>query len=262
MNLSSAQSLVAWLWAQHPAIVYALAAKVPRPLGQCFSCDLDLFAGSCEIASSGTCFGISDPGVSLDPVSLDPASLDLGCESLGLEGGATCGIPTLSESDLTPVGTCAVTGGGCGLTCVSGTSVTATDAATSNALSGVAGFLTSSAGLTALANATAAYFKAQAASSQASAAAAAMQAAVVNAQTARAINGQTALPVQYVANGATGTTTPMISTTGGLLPLTSSILSSFTPSSIETFFAQYGTWLLIGGAAAFLAYAATRRKRT
>jgi hypothetical protein len=85
---------------------------------------------------------------------------------------------------------------------------------------------------------------------------------VVNAQTARALAGQTALPVQYVANGATGVTSPMISTTGGLLPLTSSILSSFTPSSIETFFAQYGTWLLIGGAAAFLAYAATRRKRT
>jgi hypothetical protein len=69
------------------------------------------------------------------------------------------------------------------------------------------------------------------------------------------------LPIQYIAN-SNGTTTPMISTTGGLLPVTGSMLSDLTPASLEVFFAQYGTWILIGGAAAFLAYAATRRRST
>jgi hypothetical protein len=84
----------------------------------------------------------------------------------------------------------------------------------------------------------------------------------VASQTARAVTGQTALPVIYVANGATGSTTPLISTTSGNLPLTNSILSAFTPSSIEVFFAQYGTWLLVGCATAVLAYAATHKRAT
>lgn len=270
MKLAAARSLTAWLWAQHPSLVYALAARVPPAkglgaLGQCFSCDLDLFTGSCSgsLFSSGTCFGLSDPTSSLDPASLDPANLDLsslgcsGLDSIGLDTGVC--ISTLSEADLTPVGTCALTAG-CGINIGCGTSVGATNAGTGSALSGVAGFLTSGAGLTALANVASSYFKAQAAGSALAAAQAKAQAAVLNSQTARALAGQTALPVTYVANGA-GTTTPMISTTGGLLPLTGSMLSSLTPASLEVFFAQYGTWILIGGAAAFLAYAATRRRR-
>jgi hypothetical protein len=275
MNLTSARSLTAWLWDQHPEIIYALVAHMPRTLGQCFSCNLDLLSSSSaatDISASGTCFGISDPGVSLDPVSLDPSVFNMpnlscsGLDSIGTD--PTSGIPTLTQSDLTPVGTCAVTAG-CNIqiSCGGGggappTSVTSTDAATGNALSGVAGFLTSSAGLTALARATAAYFNASAASSQQAAYQAALQSSIVNAQVARATVGKSALPVQYVANGATGAVSPMISTHGGLLPLTGSSLAALTPASLEVFLAQYGTWILIGGAAAFLAYAATRRKST
>lgn len=269
MKLAAAQSLTAWLWAEHPGIIEGISARMPRPLGDCFSCGIDWLSGaSCQagIPVSGVCFGTTDPNIALDPVSLDPSALcvpelDIG----GCAAGGVC-IPTLNESDLTPVNTNAVTGGcnipiGTGCAAASGTSVTSTDAATSSALSGVAGFLTSSAGLTALTRAASAYFNAQAASSQAAATSAALQAAVVNAQTARAVAGQSALPVKYVANGATGTTAAVISTKGGAVPLTSSILAAFTPSSLAVFFAQYGTWVLIGGAAAFLAYAATRRRK-
>lgn len=265
MKLSAAQSLTAWLWDQHPEIVYALARQVPRPLGQCFSCDVDLFTdvGGCDGSALFT--SVSCSSLAIDPISLDASSLDNPFTSCGLDTiGTDIGgcIPTLTESDLTTVPTCAVTlSGGCNTNVTCGASVTSTDAATANSLSGVAGFVTSAAGLTALAKVAAAYFQAQAASSQMSAAQAAAQAAIVNAQTARAAAGQSALPVTYVANGV-GSTTPMISTTGGLVPLTSSILSALTPSSIAVFFAQYGNWILIGGAAAFLAYAASRKRAT
>jgi hypothetical protein len=261
MNLTAAQSLVAWLWNAQPEIVYALSRRVPGALGQCFSCDLDLFTGSSSCDSS-LFSSLSCAGISTDPSSLDPANLS-SVNSCGLDSGLSC-IQTVSESDLTPVDTSAVTGS-CNTSfvgCSGNTSAASTDAATSNGLSGVANFLTSSAGLTALAKVAAAYFASQAASSAAAAAAAKAQAAVVSAQTARAAAGKTALPVTYVANGATGGTTAMISTTAGLTPLTSATLAALTPSSLEVFFAQYGTWMLVGGAAAFLVYAATRRRRT
>lgn len=266
MNLGAATSLTAWLWSQHPELVYALARQVPAGLGQCITCDVALFvpSASCDI---GNFTSLSCSSLSLDTSTLGPENLDvpqLSCDgssldSLGIDPGVC--IPTLTESDLTPVPTCAVTISG-GTPCVPNvcTSVTSTDVATGNALSGVAKFLTSAIGLTALTNAAGAYFKAQAAGSVAQAAAANAQAAVVNAQTARAVVGKTALPITYVANGASGTITPMISTTGGLLPVTSSTLSSLTPNSIQVFFAQYGTWLVVGGAGLFLLYAATRRK--
>ena len=94
-----------------------------------------------------------------------------------------------------------------------------------------------------------------------SAAAAKLQAAVLNTQTARASTGQSVLPIVYASTGA-GTTLPVIQTNSGAVPLTSSILSAFTPAALSTFISQYGTWVLIGGAAAFLLYAATRRKRS
>jgi hypothetical protein len=256
VKIAAAQSLVAWLWDQHPEIIYALAANL-RPvglgtLGQCFSCDLDLFSGSCSFSS------LSCATLATDPSTLCSVSLSATCtplDNLGIDS-ATC-IPTLSESDLTPVGTCAVTGG-CNIAISCGTSASATNSATSASLSGVASYLASGvSGLAALAKVATAYFNSQGAASAAAAQQAKAQAAIVAAQTARAVTGQSALPIQYVAN-STGTTTPMISTTGGLLPLTGSALGSLTPSSVEVFFAQYGTWLLVGGAAAFLAYAATR----
>jgi hypothetical protein len=274
MKLAAAQSLVAWLWDQHPQLVNALVAQMPSQvrlgaLGQCFGCDLDIFtSASCDGSSyfsSGVCLGTSDPELSIDPSSLDSAGLDLtslGCEGLDTIGldSATC-IPTLTCADLTPVSTSALTGG-CNINIGCCATLASSSAATSSGLNSLASYVASGvAGLAALAKAAAAYFNAQAAGSAAAAAQAKAQAAIVAAQTARASTGQTALPIQYIANG-NGTTTPVISTTGGLVPLTSSILSDLTPASIEVFFAQYGTWLLIGGAAAFLAYAATRRRKT
>jgi hypothetical protein len=249
MKLAAAQSLVAWLWGQHPEIVYALDRQMPRTLGQCFSCDLDLLTPS---VSCDTSFLTS---LSCASISVDPTSLDIGDCSLNIQ--------TLSESDLTTVPTCALNiSGGCDTSLVCSTSVGSTNATTSNSLSNTASWLAAgSAGLTALAKVAASYFQAQAAQSAAAAAQAKVAAAVLAAQTSRAVTGQTALPVAYIANG-TGTTTPVISTTGGLVPLTNSILAGLTPSSIEVFLAEYGTWLLIGGAAAFLAYAATRRRTT
>jgi hypothetical protein len=260
MKLAAAQSLVAWLWDQQPDIVYALERQMQGQIGQCFSCDLDLFTGSSS-CDSGLFSSLSCSNISLDSSSLDPGNLDTSIDSSGLDTGLAC-IPTLSASDLTPVDTSAVTG-----SCISSSvncSLTSTgsSAATSSGLSNVAGFLTSTAGLSALASVATAYFKAQAAASTAAAASAAAQAKVLASQTARAVTGQSVLPVVYVANGATGSTTPLISTTSGNLPLTDSILSAFTPSSIEVFFAQYGTWLLVGSAAAYLAYAATRKRST
>jgi hypothetical protein len=277
MKLAAAQSLVAWLWDQHPALVNQLARQIPAPrlalgaLGQCFSCDLDILtSSSCDGSSyfsSGVCLGTSDPTLSIDPSSLDASSLNLTClaascslDTIGLDS-STC-IPTLTCADLTPVSTSAVTGG-CNVSIGCCTSINSSAAATSSGLSNVASYVASGvAGLSALAKVAAAYFNAQAAGSAAAASQARTQAAIVAAQTARASTGHAALPITYVANGATGTSTPMISTTGGLLPLTNSMLSALTPASLSVFFAQYGTWLLIGGAAAFLAYAATRRRAT
>jgi hypothetical protein len=260
MKLAAAQSLTAWLWQQQPEIVYQLARQVPGALGQCFSCDIDLLmpTSTCDASSLSS---ISCLNISLDASSLDPDNLDIS-DGSGLDGGLAC-IPTITEADLTPVDTSAVTGVCNVNVCDATTSVANTDAATSSSLSGVANFLTSSAGLSALAKVASSYFTAQAAASNASAAAskaAAAQATVVAAQTARAVAGQTALPIVTVANGATGSTSQVISTTSGLLPLTSSVLSSLTPSSVEVFLAQYGNWFLIGGAVAVLAYAATRRR--
>jgi len=214
MKLSAAQSLVAWLWDQHPGLIYQLAAKVPSAglgaLGQCFSCDLDLLTGgSCGVlSSSGSYYGVTDPTCALDPVSLDASNLDmpsLGCsglDTLGVDSG-TC-IPTLTEADLTPVGTCAVTGG-CNASISCGTSVSSTDAATSSSLSNVASYVASGvAGLAALAKVAASYFNAQAASSAAAAAAAKTQAAIVAAQTSRAVTGQNELPHPVVARGISG----------------------------------------------------------
>lgn len=257
MKLAAAQSLVAWLWAQHPELVYQLARQIPAggglgTFGQCFSCDLDLFSGSCDYSS------LSCSTLATDPISLCSVSLSATCtplDSLGIDSGMC--LPTLSESDLTQVGTCAVTGG-CNVSISCGTSAAATNTATSSSLSGVAGYVASGVtAIAALAKVAAAYFTAQAAGSNAAAQQAKTQAAILAAQTSRAVTGQNALPIQYVANG-TGTTTPMISTTGGLLPLTGNTLSALTPSSVQVFLAQYGTWMLVGGAAAVLVYAATR----
>jgi hypothetical protein len=259
VKLAAAQSLVAWLWDQHPEIIYGLAAVAAKPqglgaLGQCFSSDLDLcFAGSTCFSSLSCSQLITDPSTTLCSVSLSATCTPL--DSLGIDGGVC--LPTLGESDLTQVGTCAVTGG-CNIPITCGTSVGATDTATSTSLSGLSSYIASGVtALAALAKVATAYFTSQAAASNAAAQTAKTQAAIVAAQTARASTGQTALPIQYVANG-TGTTTPMISTTSGLLPLTGSTLAALTPSAFEVFFAQYGTWLLVGGAAAVLAYAATR----
>lgn len=276
MKLTSAQSLVAWLWDQHPQIIAALAQRsAPRvpalgALGQCFSCDQDIFtSSSCDGSSyfaNGICLGTSDPTLAIDPSSLDAPDLDLsslscaGLDTIGLDQ-SFC-IPTLTCADLTPVSTSAVTGGCSAVNIGCCTTIASSNAATSSALSNVSSYLASGvAGLAALAKVASAYFNAQAASSSAAAQQARTQAAIVAAQTARAAAGQSALPIQYIAN-SNGTTTPMISTTGGLLPVTGSMLSDLTPASLEVFFAQYGTWILIGGAAAFLAYAATRRRST
>lgn len=264
MKPGAALSLTAWLWKVHPDIIDALLVQMrPQQLGQCIGCDLSLFTGCSGFTS------VADPSICLDSSVLDPANLtgpSLTCSgaslnSLGIDTGVC--IPTLSESDLTPVPTCAVTGGCLPALCSgAATSINNTDAQTSSALSGVANFLTSGAGLLALAKVASSYFQAQAASSQASAAASATQAAILNAQAARAAVGKAALPITYVTNGSTGASVPVISTVAGSVPLTGSMLASFTPNSIEVFLAQYGTWLLVGGAAAFLAYAATRKRAT
>jgi hypothetical protein len=265
MNLGAAQSLTAWLWNAHPELVDMLLAQVPRQLGQCISCDIDLFS------SGTTCDGdftsLSDPTLSIDSsgltcITCSPfKTASCGLDSIGTDT-SVC-IPTLDESDLTPVSTDEVTGTcdltninyGCQASCSS--SIKGSNAGTSSALSNVANFLTSSAGLSALAKVAASYFAAQAASSNAKTAAS--QAAVLASQTARAVTGKTALPVTYVAN-ANGTTSAMVSTTAGLLPLTSSTLASLTPSSVEVFLAQYGSWILVGGASLFLLYAASKRR--
>jgi hypothetical protein len=271
MKLAAAQSLTAWLWDQHPDLVRALAQQLPSRLG-CLACDIGDFTNfaSCDLSDQAfSCFSVdtlsaddlSTPTLSCSGLSLD--SIDYGtgtCLSTPALTGVSC-IPTVSESDLAPVPTCAVTiSGGCvPQVCAPVGTPAAGCSATGNPLSGVASFLTSAAGLTALTKVASTYFQAQAAQSQASAAQARMQAAIVNAQTARAATGQVALPISYVAT-ASGTTTPVISTTQGTVPLSSTTLSSLTPGSMSVFLAQYGTWIAVGGAALFLLYAATRRR--
>jgi hypothetical protein len=137
-----------------------------------------------------------------------------------------------------------------------------------NAADSVGSWLVSGAGLTALANVTTAVFRAQAASTTAQ-----MQQQVLQAQAARAIAGQSPLPITYATNSA-GQLVPVYSTaSGAVIPpsVTSSIasggaypvtlpdgstgyaLTSSTLSSLLSTFTSNPLYLLIGLGVLFLA---------
>jgi hypothetical protein len=285
MKLSSAISLTAWLWDQHPDIVLSYYKQLKSSgklgaLGCCLFCSLDAATcgvsldSSSSIADSDT---FSDPDLSIsDSDTLGPVTSS-SCEvnvSIGgtssidsiTQGCELSCIKTLSSSDLTPVDTSYVTGvatsdeadAEAAIDCASSASALSSSAG-STALKQVASSLTAASAVTALATAASNYFKAAAASSSAAAAQAQLQAAVVSSQLSRAVTGSTAAPIKYVAN-TNGTTTAVVSTKSGDTPLTTSLLRALTPSTLTTFLAQYGTWVLVAGAAGFVLYAATRKK--
>ena len=114
-----------------------------------------------------------------------------------------------------------------------------------SAIGAVGSFIGSSQGAAALTNLTKAYYGAQTANATAQA-----QQAVTQAQIARLQAGQVAAPITYTTNAA-GQVVPVVATqtpSGTLYqPLTSSTLSSLTPSGLTVFLSQYWPWLALAG---------------
>lgn len=117
-----------------------------------------------------------------------------------------------------------------------------------SALGSVAGYLTSSQGLTALAGVAKTYFQSQGQIAQAQA-----QQQVVATQIARAAANQAAAPITYATNSA-GQLVPVYATNtpqGTVYqPITSTAVASLAPSNLSVLLSQYGIWILAAGALA------------
>lgn len=72
------------------------------------------------------------------------------------------------------------------------------------------------------------------------------QTPVISTQAARAAAGLAPAPISYVTNPLTGAVTPVLTTTGGSVPVGNSLLSALTPSGLSQFVSQYGLYLGLG----------------
>jgi hypothetical protein len=242
VNPQNALTLAWWVRTMMPTVYAVMVQKAAQAttrktitgLGQCLCLDLACLttcvsgstAGSCSYASvfdAGTCAAVSAGScnvasdftlTSADPVTLEPVTLD------------TSDLP---EPTLPADGS------------------TAAASSSTSDLSSVGSYLTSSAGLSALASVTTAVLKAQTAASDAETAQ-----AVLASQVATVKAGNSPAAVSYTVNPTTGALTPVLATTSGTLPLTSSLLAAATPGvssstlQVESFLSQYGLYLAAG----------------
>jgi hypothetical protein len=172
----------------------------------------------------------TSPG--LVDVAIDPSALTV--PSNLITDTTPSGQGTLSQASNTPTSSGSTVG----------STVSASGSSILGALGSVGNFLTSSAGLTSLANVAKAYFTAAGQTSNAQ-----TQAAILQTQLNRAKTGTTAAPITYTV-GPTGQLQPVYATQTPqgtvYTPLTTAGLASLTPSSLSVFFSQYGMWLLLG----------------
>jgi len=220
---TAADQLAQWIEAQHPGLYAALHAQVANQL---------MRVRAAKARLNG--FGDDAPGVTttFDDSSDDTTSFDVSSSYTP----ATVDIATLSSSDLTDVPAFSLDSS----PAVSSSLATTTDNSGSSfldslssgiqsAASGVASFLASPGGLTAVAGLATAYFKLQTTKTNA-----AVQTQVLQAQLQRAGSGASPYPITYVT-GANGQVIPVYATGGA--PISS--LPIALQNAIATGQAQY-----------------------
>jgi len=210
MNPAAGRSLAVWLAGQHPELFRAVAQKASRTRR---------FTHMGALADDLTEFV---PTVEPMPVSFDfqPPIQEISFDSSSLA------VPDFSyQSEATPLDM-GSSGGGF---------FSSVGSALSSAVSGVGNFLTSQQGLSSLTNLASTYFKAQAQTQTAQ-----TQMAVLQAQTARVANGQTAAPITYTRNPYTGQLQPVIQTANGYQPV------SVSSMGVGSVMSQYGLWVAGG----------------
>lgn len=201
---AAALSLSAWLAREHPPLFQAMTRAAART----------------QLGRLGDDTGYFD--LSADPPTIDPMVADI---SPPLQDISTFDVSGQALPDVSFDPSVSST--------TSGGFLSSVGSALSSAVSGVGGFLTSSQGLTSLANVATQYFK-----TQGTLATAQTQQAVLQTQLQRAQAGQAAAPITYTRNPYTGQLTPVLQTGAGYAPLTASALTQLTP-----FLNQYGIWI-------------------
>lgn len=259
-------SLAAWLAGHHPDVFLALYSKakqaqakstargIARRLGRLADDGVTTYFGNDSGGGLDTVTVTADTSTPPDYSQLTLAPTDSGLQTIAFDSSSfTPPADLLTDSPTDASGSSFLSSVGSAITSAGSTLGGVLSSAGSGVLSGigaVGSFLSSSSGLSALTNVAKSYFTAQAANTQAAA-----QQAVVNAQIARAASGQPAAPITYTTNAA-GQVVPVVATQtpAGTVysPLTSSTLSSLTPSSLQVFLSQYGLWLVLGGLGLFL----------
>jgi len=212
-TLASGLALARWLAETHPGLLLHLNAQIParaaippRPVGVSLR-------------------GLGDDDFTLSPVTIDMSEPSLIDVTSGIDSGVS-----LPSFDFSATGNSAADPSSGGFLSSIG-----------SAISNVGSFLTTGGGLNTLANTATAYFKAQQTANNAQ-----VSTAVLQAQAARAGVGASPAAVSYVTNPLTGQLTPVLSTAGGAVPLTNSLLNSLTPGGFTQFLNQYGLYLLLG----------------
>lgn len=251
-------SLAAWLAGHHPDVFLALYSKAKQAQAKSTARGIARRLGRLADDDSGggldTVTVTADTSTPPDYSQLTLAPTDSGLQTIAFDSSSfTPPADLLTDSPTDASGSSFLSSVGSAITSAGSTLGGVLSSAGSGVLSGigaVGSFLSSSSGLSALTNVAKSYFTAQAANTQAAA-----QQAVVNAQIARAASGQPAAPITYTTNAA-GQVVPVVATQtpAGTVysPLTSSTLSSLTPSSLQVFLSQYGLWLVLGGLGLFL----------
>jgi len=216
VNINSGLALARWIAATHPGLLLTLARQIPKkPVVPITVRGLGDDAPTFDLPDPAMLDVTSSLNVA-DPTLVDvTSSLDVGQPLFDFSAAGSTDSGT-SGGFLSSIG---------------------------NAISSVGSFLTTGGGLNALANTASAYFNSQSTAKNAQ-----VQTAVLQAQSARALTGAAPANVSYVTNPLTGQVTPVLNTAGGTVPLSSSLLSSITPSGLSAFLSQYGLWLALGAA--------------
>lgn len=227
-------SLAAWLAGHHPDLFLTVLKQA----------QVAQTAQKVKLGGLGDGLPSSDVTPGLQEITFDSSAL----------------VPAKFVTDATDTGSSWLSNLGSALTS-SGSSIGSTllgaGSSVLGALGSVGSYLTSPVGLNNLTGLAKTYFTLQGQTSNAQ-----TQQAVLQAQTQRAMAGQTAAPITYQRD-AYGNMVPVYATQtpqGSVYqPLSRQGISNLAPSSISVFLSQYGLWLGLGGLALLGLYLRSRR---
>ncbi len=216
----------------------------------------DLFGGATDFSGSGALPGgdlFSNDSLGLDTLTLDDNADLSTLNPLLVTDQTSSGSAVLNSAAAATTSSGSTVGS---ILSSIGTSVLGAVAAVGNALS-------QPKTLQALTQAAQSYYSSQTAQSNAAAAQAAY--AAYYAQASRASSGQTAAPITYVTNPATGQQQPAYATTlpNGQVqytPLTTAQLAQLAGSGLSSSTSKLGLWLVAGAAVLLAAFVAMRKE--